>query len=228
MDRRSGTRVRRASPESGSGAFPPDSRAAPASASRLFTRRFLISAAAGLVPAIASAQTATRPVAKLHVPDEFSIAAPERIEIHARAIPSFDTRDRARTRFGALEYRSGLVVTSPFRGFGGLSGLRLDAKGQQFISISDKGSWFTGRIVYSGREMTGLADVEAAPMLGADGRPITARGWFDAEAIALDGLLVYIGLERANQILRFDFSKGGTRSRGEVIAVPPMLRKLPH
>ncbi len=29
--------------------------------------------------------------------------------------------------------------------------------------------------------MTGLADVEAAPMLGPDGKPITARGWFDSE-----------------------------------------------
>jgi hypothetical protein len=28
----------------------------------------------------------------------------------------------------------------PFRGFGGLSGLRLDAKGERFIAISDKGS----------------------------------------------------------------------------------------
>src|SRR4051794_648253 len=133
MNRRSGTRVRRANPESGSSGFPPDSGSAPASASRLFTRRFLISAAAGLVPAITSAQTATRPAAKPHVPDEFSAAAPERIEVHARTIPSFDTRDRGRTRFGALEYRSGLVLTSSFRAFGGLSGWRLDAKGEQFI-----------------------------------------------------------------------------------------------
>jgi hypothetical protein len=65
-------------------------------------------------------------------------------------------------------------------------------------------------------------------MLGADGRPITARGWYDTEAIALDGSLIYIGLERVNQILRFDFSKGGTRSRGETIAVPPAMRKLPY
>ena len=130
-------------------------------------------------------------------------------------------------RFGALEYRSGLVLTSRFRGFGGLSGLRLDAKGERFISISDKGSWFTGRIVYRGREMTGLDDVEAAPMLGPDGRPITARGWFDSESIALDGSFVYIGLERVNQVLRFDFSKGFTRSRGEVVPLPPAAKKLP-
>jgi hypothetical protein len=40
--------------------------------------------------------------------------------------------------------------------------------------------------------------------------------------------LVYIGLERANEILRYDFSKGFTRSRGETIPVPPALRKLPR
>jgi hypothetical protein len=130
-------------------------------------------------------------------------------------------------RFGSLEYRSGLVLTSGFRGFGGLSGIRLDARGERFISFSDKGSWFTGRIVYSGRAMTGLADVEAAPMIGPDGRPITARGWFDSESIALDGSLVYIGLERVNQVLRFDFSKGFTRSRGEVVPMPPAVKKLP-
>src|SRR3954465_10818495 len=195
--------------------------------SRLTRRRFIVFAA-GLMPGVAYPQTATKPAAKLGVPDEFAVAAPVPIEVHARPIPSFDPRDRSRMRFGALQYRSGLVLTSPFRGFGGLSGLRLDAKGEQFIAISDKGSWFTGRIVYSGREMTGLADVEAAPMLYADGRPITARGWFDAEAIALDGSLVYVGLERVNQILRFDFAKGGTRSFGQPIPLPPAMRKLPY
>jgi hypothetical protein len=196
--------------------------------SHLTRRRFLASAAAGLVPALAHAQVGTRPPPRQPSPDELSVAAQVGIEVHARPIPSFDTRDRARVRFGALEYRSGLILTSRFRGFGGLSGLRLDAKGEQFISMSDKGTWFTGRIVYNGREMTGLADVEAAPMLGADGRPITARGWFDTEAIALDGTLVYIGLERVNQILRFDFSKGGTRSLGQPIPLPLAMRKLPY
>ena len=84
--------------------------------------------------------------------------------------------------------------------------------------ISDKGGWFTGRIVYKGREMTGLDDVEASPMLGPDGKPITSRGWFDTEALALDGSLVYVGIERVNQILRFDFAKGFTRAHGELVA----------
>jgi hypothetical protein len=194
-------------------------------------RRFLKYSAAGLsvsaVPGLVRAQTAVQPPPKPATPDEFSVTAPVSIEVNARPLPSFDTRDRSHVRFGSLEYRSGLILTSPFRGFGGLSGLRLDAKGERFIAISDKGSWFTGRIVYNGREMTGLDDVEASPMLGPDGKPITARGWFDSESIALDGPMVYVGLERVNQVLRFDFAKGFTRATGEVVPLPPAARKLP-
>ena len=104
------------------------------------------------MPGIARAQLATEPPSKPLAPDEHSAAAPASIEVNARPILSFDPSDRAHVRFGALRYRSGLVLTSSFPGFGGLSGLRLDAKGERFISFSDKGSWFTGRIVYRGRD----------------------------------------------------------------------------
>jgi hypothetical protein len=194
-------------------------------------RRFLKSTAAGLatlaIPDSAWAQLATQPPPKPIPPVEFPAAAPVSIEVKARPLPWFDTSDHQHVRFGSLEYRSGLILNSRFPGFGGLSGLRLDAGGERFIAIGDKGSWFTGRIVYRGREMTGLDDVEVAPMLGPDGRPITARGWFDSESIALDGSFAYIGLERVNQVLRFDFSKGFTRSRGEVVPMPAAVRKLP-
>ena len=197
----------------------------------LSRRRLLRFAAAGLSAAtlsgLARAQTAVQAPPKPSATDEFSVTAPVSIEVNARPLPSFDTRDRARVRFGSLEYRSGLILTSRFRGFGGLSGLRLDKKGERFIAISDKGSWFTGRIVYKGREMVGLDDVEASPILGPDGKPIATRGWFDSESIALDGSLVYVGLERVNQVLRFDFAKGFTRAAGEVVPLPPAARKLP-
>jgi hypothetical protein len=194
-------------------------------------RHLLRSAIAGLsfaaMPGVARAQFAAPPAAKSPATDEHAGAAPVSIEVKARAIASFDPADHAHVRFGSLQYRSGLVLTSPFPGFGGLSGLRLDAKGERFISFSDKGSWFTGRILYQGSEMTGLADVEAAPMLGPDGKPITTRGWFDSESIALDGSFVYIGLERVNMVLRFDFSKGFTRALAEVVPMPSAVKKLP-
>ncbi|MGA8901692.1 esterase-like activity of phytase family protein [Bradyrhizobium sp.] len=157
-----------------------------------------------------------------------STDAPISIEVKARSIPWFDRHDHDRVRFGSLGYRSGLVLTSSFPRFGGLSGLRLDLKGERFISFSDRGHWFTGRISYEGRAMTGLADVESAPMRGPDGKPITARGWFDSESIALDGSFVYIGFERINKVLRFDFSKDFTRARGEVAPLPKAASKLPN
>jgi hypothetical protein len=194
------------------------------------SRRHMLTAMAAGMSAIAlpgpiGAQSVSRP--KTVAPDEHWVAEPIAIDVRARPIASFDPRDHSHVRFGSLEYRSGLVLTSGFHGFGGLSAIRLDAKGERFTSLSDKGTWFTGRIVYSGREMTGLADVEAAPMLGSDGAPITARGWFDSESLAFDGSIAYVGLERVNQVLRFDFSKGATRSRGEVVPMPPAVKKLP-
>src|SRR5262245_23617495 len=197
---------------------------------RFNRRRFLAGAAAGFfaLPLPATAQTAVQPPPKRAKTDEYSVTEPVSIEVNARPLAGFDTRDRSRVRFGELEFRSGLVLTSPFRGFGGLSGLRLDAKGERFIAISDKGGWFTGRIAYRAKEMTGVEDVEASPMLGPDGKPITARGWFDTEALALDGSLVYVGIERVNRILRYDFSKGFTNARGEEVPLPPLARKLPY
>jgi hypothetical protein len=202
------------------------------------SRRRFLQGAAGLSAVIladlvrgslAQAQSATQPPPKPATRQSpYTVNEPVAIEVKARPLPSFDIRDRGRLRFGALEYRSGLILTSPFSGFGGLSGLRLDPKGERFIAVSDKGAWFTGRIVYRGREMVGLDDVEAAPLLAADGRPITAtRGWYDSESLALDGSFVYVGLERVNQVLRYDFAKGFTRSRGEVGALPPAARRLP-
>ena len=194
-------------------------------------RSILTSAMAGLaalaLPRVAPAQFTADPSPAPLPPDSSAAPAPVPIEVTARPIPAFDHRDHGRTRFGSLEFRSGLVLTSRFPGFGGLSGWRLDAGGERFISFSDKGTWFTGRIRYQGRDMAGLDDVEAAPMLGPDGRPISARGWFDSESIAMDGSVVYIGLERVNQVLRFDFSQGFTRSRGKIFPMPAAVRQLP-
>jgi hypothetical protein len=195
-------------------------------------RKFLTLAAAGMascaLPEPARAQLTTPSSARKAVRSEFSVAAPVAIEVKARPLPSFDMRDHARTRFGALDYRSGLVLTSGFAGFGGLSALRIDPKGERFVSLSDHGAWFTGRIVYAGRNMVGLDEVEAAPLLFKDGRPITEHGWYDSESLAMDGSFAYVGLERVNQVMRFDFSKGFTRARGEIVPMPPAVKRLPN
>jgi hypothetical protein len=127
-----------------------------------------------------------------------------RIAIAATPIEAFDNRDPTRIRFGALEFRGGLVLTSEYRAFGG----------------TDHGFWLRGRIVYRDGKPAGIADAEMAPMLAWDGKPLAAHRWYDAESLTeLDGQL-YVGIERVEKIVRFDYRRDGLAARGKPIKVP--------
>jgi len=153
---------------------------------------------------------------------------PVRIEVQAKPIAAFEPRDPARLRFGALIYRGGVELTSSYREFGGISAIRVAADGARFLAVTDKGRWLRGRIVYDGTSPTGIADAEMAPVLGQDGKPLAARGWYDTEAIAEDGGTVWVAIERANRIVRFDIGRHGLLARGEPITVPPGIQRLPY
>ena len=107
--------------------------------------------------------------------------APTRIEIEATPIASFDNRDPSQTRFGDLEFRGGLALTSKNPAFGGISAIHVEPDGSHFIAVTDHGSWLRGRIVYRDGKPVGIAEAEIAPILGPDGRPLAARGWYDVE-----------------------------------------------
>jgi hypothetical protein len=156
-----------------------------------------------------------------------SVQPPTAIELRADPIAAFHIRDPARRQFGLLEFRGGLVLRSSFRHFGGISAIRVLSDGARFIAASDKGWWLRGRIVYQGIRPSEIADAEMAPILGADGQPLAARGWYDTEAIAADGGTLYVGIERVHQIVRFNYGQEGLLARGRPIAVPPALRTLP-
>ncbi len=150
--------------------------------------------------------------------------APTGVEVRAEPVAAFDPEDPSRRRFGELEFRGGLILTSNSKSFGGFSGLRVQKDGSRFIAISDMGSWFQGRIVYSGERPAGIAGAVLAPVLAAEGRP---SGRLDTESLAENGKTTYVGLERRNQIWRFEFGKKGLLSRGAPIAVPSDIAALP-
>jgi hypothetical protein len=153
-------------------------------------------------------------------------AEPRQIEVRAQPITSFDLRDPSLRRFGLLEFRGGLDLASPDKAFGGLSSIHIMADGSQFIAATDRGNWLRGRIRYDGMQPVGLAGTELAPILGADGRPLARRGWYDTEAMAADGGVVYVGIERVDRIVRFDYGKRGLAARAQ--PVPAKIGKLPH
>ena len=146
--------------------------------------------------------------------------APTRIEIDATPITSFDNREPSQIRFGALEFRGGLVLTSRNPAFGGISGIHVEPDGEHFIAITDKGSWLRGRIVYQNGRPARIADAEMAPILGSDGRPLAAWGWFDTESLTERDGVFYIGIERVEQIVRLDYRRDGFKARAEPIKVP--------
>ena len=147
--------------------------------------------------------------------------APTRIAIQATPIAVFDNRDPAQTRFGLLEFRGGLALTSNDKAFGGISGIRVESDGSHFLAVTDNGSWLRGRIVYDNGKPAGIADAEMAPILGADGKPLAARGWYDVESLTERDGKFYIGIERVERIVRFDVRRDGLLARCEPIAVPP-------
>jgi len=154
--------------------------------------------------------------------------APTRVAIESAPITAFDNRDPSRTRFGDLEFLGGLTLTSRYEPFGGVSALNIEPDGSHFLSVTDNGSWLRGRIVYRDGIPAGIADAEMAPILGADGKPLAARGWYDTESLAeMDGMF-YVGIERVEQIVRLDYRRFGLLARGEPIKVPPDFKTFTY
>jgi hypothetical protein len=150
------------------------------------------------------------------------------IKVNAEPISAFSTHAAGQRRFGMVEYIGGLELKSSYSEFGGFSAIRVASDGEHFVSLTDKGRWLTGRIVYKGSQLVGIAEAMMAPMLGPDGRTLAARGWYDTESLTERDGWLYVGIERANRIVRFDFARHGLLARAEVVPAPPGILRLPY
>lgn len=149
---------------------------------------------------------------------------PESLEIGVSPIRHFSPRDPGKTRFGALQFRGGLVLTSPDDRFGGYSALRVQADGARFIALSDRGHWLLGNIVYEGERPVRI-NAAMAPFLGPDGKP---SGRWDTESLAENGNTLYVGIERENVILRLTRQGDGFPEGAVPIDIPAGVKELPN
>ena len=89
-----------------------------------------------------------------------------KITVTGNPLASFDNREPNRTRFGSLELRGGLQLTSTEKLFGGLSGLLIARDGMSFVAISDRGQWFRGKLTYHDGRLASVTASKPRPCAG--------------------------------------------------------------
>jgi hypothetical protein len=153
------------------------------------------------------------------------------IEISARALAHFQRSRPDIKRFGELEFRGGLVLTSPAQDFGGWSGLVMEPDGKKLLAVSDAGSWLTAELAYEGGRPVGLARARMGSLRATSGRLLKDKREQDAEAIALvDGTLargtLLVGFERVQRIGRFDIRDGQMQAPSGYIRLPAEAARM--
>lgn len=149
-----------------------------------------------------------------HAQKPDTIAPATDITIAARRITQFRRSGGDQQRFGKLEFRGGLVLSSPSRDFGGWSGLALDPDGRRFMAVSDAGAWLVADLAYEGNRPSGVANARIGPIRASSGDALARGRDRDAEDLVLvDGTIakgtVMIAFEQNHRIGRFATGDGG-------------------
>lgn len=153
------------------------------------------------------------------------VTGPTPIEVTTLAIDRFRIGGDAQ-RFGALQFRGGLVLRSANPAFGGISGLSIDPDGERFLAVSDAGVWISGRFTTRAGRLTGVDSAMIAPIRAADGTALADDGREDVESVSADADRAFIGIEGVNEIWSFPLA-GGVPGGGRRIGVPAEARRLP-
>ena len=163
----------------------------------------------------------------------FSFAYPQKelqdqavaITINATPIPAFQPDNPSQTRFGSLEFRGGLVLTSTHKSFGGISALRVQARWGAFSR-----AFRSGLVVPAGALFTKTTALPASPM-----RP-RLPFLMETENRLPDGIpsrspktatRYMSALSASNSIFRFDFDWKSFPANARPVPVPPELKDLP-
>ncbi len=149
-------------------------------------------------------------------------AGPAPLTIHSRTV-FWNPEEPHNMQAGKLTYVGGLTLTSDHPDFGGLSGLIVGENGNTFIAVSDQGNWITAVLHSEGNRPTGFANAIIAPLLSAQGQPLSGKREGDAEALALpfgatlQTAPVLISFERHHRIRQFDLAGSGFEARAQIV-----------
>jgi hypothetical protein len=135
----------------------------------------------------------------------------------------------AEVQLGRLDYLGGLILAASEGGggFGGYSGIAVDADGAGLWAISDTGHWL--RLDFRRNEAglpTDIAAAEILPLRDANGAEITRKVLNDAEGLRhlADGRWL-VSLERAHRLWFYD-RPGGVATA--TVSVPASVAQQPN
>lgn len=153
-----------------------------------------------------------------------AMAAPGFVAIDVRATPieSFEIAPGA-AEDGEIVFRGGLVLSSSYRQFGGISGLDITADGR-LLAVADVGFWLTGRIVEDGEGwLRGVEDWQMAPILDEDGAEANRTISADAEGLRYDAATgtVLVSFEHNHRVSRFAAADLAA-ARPETVVLPAL------
>lgn len=153
------------------------------------------------------------------------------VEVSARPLESYQRALAGTKTFGRLEFRGGLVLTSPDVRFGGFSGLIMAPDGRSILAVSDQGHWLSAEIAYKGTAPRDIVKARMGPILALNGRPLARKRDADAEEIALlSGTLkkgvALVAFERNHRLARHTVVDGVLGRPTGLVALPPDARRM--
>ncbi|MEX0851875.1 MAG: esterase-like activity of phytase family protein [Bauldia sp.] len=151
------------------------------------------------------------------------------VEMRATPISAFRIGETG-DRFGALEFRGGLALWSRDRRFGSWSGLDFGADGQTLYAVSDKGFWFSARVIEEAGHLVGIADAKLAPMLDERGQALADKDQSDAEGLRIawrDGVeTALVSFEQVTEVRTYAAAPDFALARSGHVALPFFARRL--
>lgn len=128
-----------------------------------------------------------------------------------------------------LTFLGGITLDSEFEEFGGFSGLDVSPDGKSFLSVSDRGNWLSGQLVYENGRLVGVKKTRMAPIRNRKGKPYGRKSRSDAEAVAAWGAKgisgkVIVGFERKERVEQFNIAKHGLQAPARRLRAPKGIK----
>jgi hypothetical protein len=134
------------------------------------------------------------------------------------------------TKFGTLEFRGGLQLSSTDKRFGSLSGLDVGPDGT-LTAVADTGYWFTARLIEADDKPIDLEAPRLASILDQHGNKLLGKGTFDAEGLRIvrrNGKAAHalVSFERANVVRRYVPSPDFAHAAAVPVKVPLAITRV--